>query len=413
MDNEVVNKNDNKFNFAIWVMLSVSLLALIADYMVIPYYAIYFTDVLKFSLVFSGLALAAFSLSSKISNFIGGFLTDRFNPEIFINTGFTLMILSYCSFIFIKTQIMFFIMLIILGVGDGCIGIAMKYKLVAQCKTLAQRARMFSLMSIATNLGSMIGPVVGFWILKYSYSVVFVCVTLIYALAFLSILLFTNRSVKEEVESKDSILGIKSILSHKQFVSFLILILGFYIIFSQFQFSIPIVLKTLYSADAASKISIIFALNGFVIILAQYPITRWLESRNTLNLTLMGFSILVASYGLIALQQYFNTHFGVIYTFVVMFTIGEILFNTFSNSYVATISPEKRLGTYFGFLGVAMGVGSALGNYISGDIISKYVNTAPHLIWIVLISLSTATFILFFMVRGVTRINVGANEHEK
>ncbi|USG64601.1 MFS transporter [Brevibacillus ruminantium] len=391
---------DNKLNFGIWVMLIGTFFVVVADFMIIPYYAIYFTETMKYSVFFSGMALSTFSISSKVANFTGGYLIDRFRPEIFINLGFILMIIAYISLIFINVQFLFIIALMLLGFGDGCIGIAMKYKLIAQSETPAQKARMFALISICFNLGSMVGPLIGFLLVGLSYKLAFTCIAILYLLTYISIRLFTLPSAATEKRQLNVKEDFKEIASHKQFVSFMLLVIGFFIVFSQFQFSIPVILKSIYQSDAAFKISTIFALNGLVIVLLQYPIVRRLENHNMLRTSLVGFSLVLLAFTLIAISQFLNLGFSMIYLSIFVFTVGEIMFNTFSNSYVSTISPKGRLATYLGFIGLASGLGSFFGNSISGNLIPTLLAVNKHyLVWIVFVVMGLLLMGVYFFMR--------------
>lgn len=398
MDKSIELSEHKKFSVAIWTMLVSTFFVVVADYMIIPYYAIYFTNDLKYSVVFTALALSVFSLSSKGGSFVGGYLTDFYNPEFFINLGFILMIISYASFIFIRTQALFIFGFILLGIGDGCIGISMKYKLISQCKSNAQKAKMFSLLSIAYNMGAMIGPIVGIWMIRHSYKITFCSITTIYFLIYLAIILFTENSIKNEENTSRTIKDFKNIFHHREFMSTLLLVFGFFIIFSQLQFSMPVVTKLLYKIDADTKISMLFMLNGLVIVLFQYPIVKYFENGNMIKICLAGFATVIMSYMTTFVVQYFNFSFNFLYLSIFIFTIGEILFNTFSNSYVASIAPKKNLATYLGFVGLAMGLGNSIGNFMSGKTIDYLTYSHKfYILWIILSGIGIIIILLFMV----------------
>jgi MFS family permease len=368
----------------VWVLLVLTLVTVAADFMVVPYFAVYFSRVLDLGVAFAAAALTAFTLVSKTSQVLGGWLIDRLAPERLLAVGFATMILAYLVLATARSAPAAATGMVLLGLGDGCLVIAMRYKLISGCDA-GLRPRVFSLTSICFNLGAMAGPLIGVLLFTFSPAWTFACAAVVYAGSYVMLRLFTESqpaSGAPAAPGRDTRAGLREMFTHRSLLLAVLLITGFWVIFSQFQFSLPVVVTALDPAHGTTTIAAMFALNGGLIVVLSLPLTRALEGRPARAVMQAGYLLTLLGYLLLAAVQQLRVPQPWSFSPIVVLTVGEILFNTFANTHIAAIAPPHRLATYLGLLGLLTGLGTALGNTLSGALVPPLLAAGqPWLVW--------------------------------
>jgi hypothetical protein len=113
-------------------------------------------------------------------------------------------------------------------------------------------------------------------------------------------------------------------------------------------------------------------------------------------LTLLGYLLLAAVHGSRAPHAW-------VYAPIVVLTVGEILFTTFANTHVAAIAPAHRLATYLGLLGLLSGVGTAMGNAVSGALLAPLLAAGlPWLMWVIFVGFAALPLAALPVLRHAT-----------
>ncbi|MEV5837165.1 MFS transporter [Nocardia sp. NPDC052112] len=373
---------------SVWVLLAVTALTVTADFMVIPYYSVHFTHTLHLGVTFGAAVMTAFVLTSRGAQFVGGFLTDRFQPERIITAGFFGMVAGFLILSVAGSAAPVTVAMLLLGLGDGCLVIAMRYKLIANTDP-GLRPRLFALTSVCFNAGTVAGPLIGALLLGLSYRLAFATVAAVFIATYAAQRLLTARSAPGTAHPNDLRTDLRGLVRHRELRQAVTLITGFWVLFSQFQFSMPVVVATLYPAGWQAVIGTLYTLNGVLIVLFNLPITRALEKRPPRRVMVAGFVVVQLSFLALAVVQQSRFPLFLTYAAVAAFTLGEIIFNTFANTHMAAIAPDGRLATYIGILGLATGVGAAIGNVLSGFLIEPLLATQRvHLVWAIFVVVS-------------------------
>lgn len=408
-----------------WVLLVLTLVTVAADFMVVPYFAVYFSRVLGLGVAFAAAALTAFTLVSKAAQAVGGWLTDRLAPERLLAAGFAAMVLGYLVLATARSATAAVAGMLLLGAGDGCLVIAMRYKLVSGCEPRL-RPRVFSLTSICFNLGTMAGPLAGVVLFAVSPAWTFACAAAVYAVSYALLRLFTgSRPAAAPAEgpaepaaakARDARTGLREMLADRRLLLAILLITGFWVIFSQFQFSLPVVVTALDPVHGTTTVAAMFALNGGLIVVLSLPLTRALEKRPARAVMQAGFLLTLLGYLLLAAVQALHIPQLWVFAPIVVLTVGEILFNTFANTHIAAIAPPHRLATYLGLLGLVTGLGTALGNSLSGALVPPLLAAGkPALVWVAFASVAVLPLAaaLGFQRRAVPRLpaRLGKADH--
>jgi MFS family permease len=137
--------------------------------------AVAFVDMIGFAMVFPlipfyalklhaqpqtiGLILAAFSGAQLISAPLWGRVSDRYGRRPALLIGLSASAIAFVVFGFANTVWLLFLSRLVQGAGGGTTGVTQAY--IADTVPAADRARSLGWISAATNLGTMLGPVIG------------------------------------------------------------------------------------------------------------------------------------------------------------------------------------------------------------------------------------------------------------
>ena len=125
---------------------------------------------------------------------------------------------------------------------------------------------------------------------------------------------------------------------------------------SQFSVTLPLY-AGVRAAVPTDLIGYIYAVNGLVVVLGQYPMT-WVTRRlNVVTVMIMGSLFYSLGYFLVAL----STNLYGLMIDMVFITVGENLTTPGMNTVVSRIAPAGKTGRYMGFLSMANSGGRAVG----------------------------------------------------
>jgi MFS family permease len=128
------------------------------------------------------------------------------------------------------------------------------------------------------------------------------------------------------------------------------------------------------------EIGVFFAANTAVIVVAQLPLSRWIEGRRRMRaLALMPTLWAVAWLLVDAAGAWLETTaaFALLVVAAILFGIGECFHGPAHQALVADIGPPHLRGRYFALHSMSWGLGGVAGPAIGGLILA----TAPFALW--------------------------------
>jgi MFS family permease len=127
---------------------------------------------------------------------------------------------------------------------------------------------------------------------------------------------------------------------------------------------------------------LMFALNGIIILVFQLRISTASEGRSAARFMALGMVGYLAGYLLVALVAAPALAVPMLAATVVIVTVGEMCVYPLEPTYVADRSPVDLRGRYQGYLGAAMGLGSAIGPPVGGAILDAAPGPAVWLFFV-------------------------------
>ena len=339
---------------------------------VLPFLAFYVTRELGRSAAFAGAVLAAYGFGSMGAALVGGVLTDRVGRRP----------------VLLGSQLSSAVALVGLGLSQGTVALiawAALFGLTSNASRPAysammadivrpeDRMRAFSLNYWAINLGFAVAPVLAGLLSRYGYLTLFLVDAVTTAVFALLVFLRVPESRPEPSRSADGPAGqgsLATVLRDGVFVSYVVLTLGFALIFMQHLSTLPVQM----GADGLSPATYgsVLAINGALIVLVTVPLAAYLERFERSHVMAVS-SLLVG--GGFALTAAVDTVAGYALT-VVLWTIGEVLGAGVGVAIVADLAPAALRGRYNGVFSLSFAVASFVAPLAGGAIYDRLGSTA-------------------------------------
>ncbi len=338
--------------------------------MVLPFFSIYLTSYLEFSLEQSGVILACFGFGSMAGSFLGGWLTDRFGHFYiqFLSLVIGGILFLIISFIEIYYQLAIGIFILSTVAESFRPANASSVSFYAKPENVS---RAFSLNRMAINLGFSVGPAIGGLLAAVSFKLLFLAdgITCIIAGLFF---FFYFRNVqghtpKKHHEKGDSYIK-KSAWKDKKFVIFVLLSACFATIFFQLFITLPLYYREVYELSE-SKIGLLLGLNGLVVFSMEMILVYLLgRAFKVENLIFTGLVMVGIGFGILNI---IHSEF-ILFTGMLILSIAEIFAMPFMVTFVVQRSSISNRGSYMGLYSFSFALGHVLSPIMGTFIIEQF-----------------------------------------
>jgi MFS family permease len=365
---------------SVWLLQIGGVINSFGNGIVLPFLVIYLHDVRGFSLGTAGLIVGVSSAALLVAGIAAGVVIDRIGPRLTLGCGLVLQAVGYGLLPLVREPWQAYALLAVEGVGASGFWPSQS-TLISRLTPPARLHAAFAQQRLTMNLGIGIGGIVGGLIAHVSnprsFTVLFVLDALTF-LAYVVVLRFVPEPavVRGPTEAPASY---RAVFRHRTFlglwtINFLFVSAGYslFALFPQFARD--------QSHISERQIGALFAVNTVVIVLAQLPLSHWIEGRRRMRaLALM--PLLWAACWLIVdgtgawLEA---TAAFIVYAFALaLFGVGECFHGPAHQALVADIGPKHLRGRYFAVHSLSWGLAGTVGPAVGGFILAS----APFLLW--------------------------------
>src|SRR5438477_483180 len=398
------------FERAFWVANITELFERVAYYGQAAVLAIFLHESLHLSTEQTGTLMGLFGFAVWFLPILGGSLADRFGfrnslalAYLTLAAGYFLMGSLTAAWMAPLRQAfpLFWVVLLVLMIP--ALGPSVVKPCVAgttgRASSESVRSIGYSIYYTLVNIGGTLGPIVAF-LVRRSLGIenVFRVSAIFVFLMFFATLLFykePSRSAEQAVPTIVAALrNMLVVLSNYQFVAFLLIFSGFWIIFWQEFIALPLFIRGY--VDPNAKIDLLLSVDPAVVILFQIVVSYL--TRGIPAFTAMTLGILIASFSWLVLLLHASTGFVVAALFIL--ALGEITQSPRYYEYVSRLAPPGQQGTYMGYAFLPIGIGSLIGGKFGGMLIHHFgeVQHRPDLIWwsVTMVGLGTAAMLWIY-----------------
>jgi predicted MFS family arabinose efflux permease len=378
-----------------WVIFAIRTLNSLGFSMAMPFFGIYLLEARGVSLATTGLVYFAAGALNLVSQVAGGRLTDAVGPKKVMLAGYFTSILTSVALGTMvlegSSPIFFFIAYPLFSLLRGFSNPATGSIIAEQPREQLRPG--YNLLTIGGNLGFAIGPAVGGPITDlFGYSTVFYLSAAIVLPVIVLTVFMIRGGIRHRKEDGGAVTRNLSWKGDRNIILFLFLT-GCLFVSVGYEIT-PI---SLYVADflrfSNTQIGYLFATNGLVIVLLQFPIISLVQRSRTLVLPLLISPLLViVSFVMAALSASFLEFEGV----MVAITLGEILLTVPSQLVIALFSRSGNRGTYQGYYYAATNSGRSIASAV-GPTSFELLAFAPALGWYAIAGFTLCVFFGFLL----------------
>lgn len=378
----------------IWILALASFINR-AGSMVLLFASLYFTKELGYGLDVAGLIMGFYGVGSILGSYVGGWFTDRISPSkimIFSQVFSGLILMS----ILLNDSKYYLISVIFLYALSSDMFRPANSVSIADNSNEINRARSFSLVRLAVNLGFSIGPAVGGIVaLKFGYSWLFIIDGFTSIGAGFMLWRMYDRKITHKKKEKLSFKNPDSLSAYKDFnYLFFILLTALYgVCFFQIFASVPQYFsrELKYGEDV---IGYLMALNGFLVVVIEMPLVKYLEKhKNTFKYIVYGVLCLPVCF-LVLMNGGKSYYAAVIYTFII--TMSEIYAMPFMMNFALSKPPDDRKGQYSALYSIAYGISNIVAP-VAGLGIAEHFGFRNMFIFLILLSFICMAGFLYMM----------------
>lgn len=327
---------------------------------VLSFYVIMAHSVLHFSYVTSGIVIFSMVSSGSVFQIIAGKLSDCLGRRETAILGqavqsIGLMIMGYAFLhLYVFSSILGFMLT---SVGGNSVQSSINAVVADSSASISSRVHNFAKIRTAINSGFGFGPLItGVMLSLINYGIL-----LEFMGIFSLIFLFFIYHIKGKISQKSSLalvtnskayLHLKSgYLVKLSFVAFLLSI-----VFGQLTSSVPIY-EELINHMTNSDVGVLIGLNGLVIVLIQYPISRLVKNALDWRWMTIGSAIYSLSIILLSVANVFDS---VLLT-IILITLGEAVFWATAQALITYISDPAKYGRNLGIFSFSVNIGRGVG----------------------------------------------------
>ncbi|NKI75620.1 multidrug efflux MFS transporter MdtH [Dickeya sp. CFBP 2040] len=378
-----------------------NLLIVVGFYIVFPIISIHFINDLEWSGWVVGFALGMRQLLQQMLGIIGGGIADRFGAKPMIVSGMFMRTLSFATMAY-ADQPWILISACILSALGGAMFDPPRSAVIMKITRTNERGRYFSILMIQDSIGTVLGALLGTWLIHYNFSSLCWAASGLFFIAALSNY-FILPAFKTSTGNQTIIKGLTAVVNDRKFVKWVLTLTGYYILSVQVLMMLPMALY--HVGKSASVITGMYAIETLLSVFLLYPIVVWSEKRFSLA-TRMCIGLMLMILGLVFIG--FITQTAVMLISISIFYLGSIIVEPARETLNASLAKPNARSSYMGFSRLGLALGGLMG-YCGGGSLYDLGKTSgiSEMPWILLgaIGLLTLSALYYqFMSPKVMRI---------
>jgi MFS family permease len=372
-------RNDYPGQF--WTLFFGTLINSAGSNLVFPFFSLYFTRQLGYSMTQMGVIFTLYAVSSMVSQLVGGELVDRVGRKPIMVASLFFGALSTLGLGLVgalgagNSMLYVTIITVFAGVTGAIFGPAVN-AMVADLVTPAKRTQAYGLLRIVQNLGVSIGPAIGGFIATRSYLLLFVIAALSAGIYSLIILVFTRETRPVLVSHLHAqtgdkrpigVAGLGQVLADRTFMLFCLIYVVALLVWAQAGTTLPVYLNKEFGISE-QWYGMLMSLNALMVVLLQFPLTRFAQRFLRANMMALGTALFAVGFGLYAVVSVLPLFFVA----QAIWTLGEMISTPVSQAFVADAAPATSRGRYMGVYGLVFTLAFGIGPLFGGMIMDAY-----------------------------------------
>ena len=348
------------------ILLSVANGLLLFGYgLSLPFFTVYLISQKGMSASWAGLIIALSSLSRSFSSALAGELSDAFGRKNIMLWGLGLEVAAMLGLALCIEHNAHLGWILVTYFLTAFLGAAFRpasNAWVSDNTTPKQRVEAFGIIRIGVNLGWALGPAVGGFLVRYSYSYAFYFTALAYALT----VLYVQRTLQDKSAAtgqsrRPNFVSLVTSLKDSKLAKICFYVLLITAVNSQLVVGLSVHCHP-YLNMPEYYIGWFFTINGLATILLQYPASKMMEKMRLSTALFLGCLLYAVGYGSVG---FFDTFLPIAFG-VFLASVGELIVNPAEQTITSNIADSRTRGRYLGMIMVFYNLGSSVGFFAAG-----------------------------------------------
>ncbi len=354
-------------------------------FLVIPLVAVHYVDSLGWAAGTVGLLLAIRQFTQQSLTTLFGIVCDRIGPKPLICIGMLIRAVGFAAMAFAETFPLVLASLLLAGLG-GAMFESPKNAATAYLSKPEERQRIYATIGVIGGLGVTMGTQLGAFLIRSDFATVCLVSGVAYVIIFL-VMVTLMPPIRVSASTATSFSGLGLALRDRTFVTFLVLLTGYW--FAWTQFSLTVTLAATDITGTAAAVSWIYAVNTAITVGLGYLLPRWLE-RWFAPVDLLIWGTFVLSIGLAVVG--FAADAMTVLIAAGIFSIGAVIARPGQETVTANLADPAARGTYFGVASLSLAIGGGFGNLLGGAAYDMGQDSGlPSLPWLVFCAIGLVT----------------------
>lgn len=319
---------------------------------------------------------------------ITGSIADKYGYKKVLAIAFVIYVSAFLLLPMVNSFVGVFCMYLYLALGAALFKPIISAT-IAKTTTSETSSIGFGIFYMMVNLGAFFGPMITMAVRGSSYDLVFYISAAIIAVNFIMLFFYKEpeRVIKKESFSESMSTVFKNIftaLSDVKFVVFLLLVAGFWTMYNQLFFTLPVFITQwvdtsvvydflhsvspwiteTYGHAGQMEAEFITNFDAMFIIVFQIMVSTIVMKWKPLNTMMTGFLVCAIGMALTLFTQNVMFTIGAIF----IFAIGEMAGSPKITEYIGRIAPKDKVALYMGCSFIPVFIGNVGAGIISGDV---------------------------------------------
>ena len=332
---------------------------------VLPFLSIYLYQEMGVPMSIVGAIFLFAAVTRAVFQYIGGHLTDRYGRRAILlvgSSGRAVMFFMLAAVVYFGANFWWIALGVVGSYGFGAMFFPAADAMVADVAPSEDRVEVYAIQRIGVNLGWAIGPALGGILSQLPFYLLFVMTGFFFVFTFFFVLTFVRESHRGGTGQALNFRQLLSFGGAGAFLWFCIFVLIVFSVMNQFVSTLS-VYSVQFMNVSKMQVGFLFTINGLLIVLFQFPITRLIRRMRLTSALALGAAMNGLAYLLIpALRTGFWTVAGTI----ALVTRGEMFVTPSGAALGSRWAPEEEKGRYFGIFGLFMSFGRSVGPFYGG-----------------------------------------------
>ena len=368
----------NEYPTQFWVLILGVFIDRLGGALIYPFLTLYITQKFDIGMTQVGLMFGIFSVANIGGSMLGGALTDRFGRKGMLIAGLLISGLSSLLMGIAGSFAFFFGVILFVGLLAN-IGGPAQQAMVADLLPEEKRTEGFGILRVVVNLAVAIGPAIGGLLAAWSYLALFIGDAISSSITAAIVFLVIQETLPQREEGApeqtvaQTFAGYRDVLRDLTFVSFIGACMLMTVVYMQMNTTMAVYLRDVHGV-AEQGFGAILSLNATMVVLFQFPISRWIGKHQPLLIMAAGtllYAIGFGMYGFVSAYVLFLVAMAIV-------TVGEMFVSPTSQALVARLAPADMRGRYMAVFGFSWVLPAIVGPFVAGLVMD---NLDPRWVW--------------------------------